>query len=113
MKFVKKGWGSETWIHNCPEYCGKLLIMNAGKQLSWHFHILKKETFWVQKGKVKIIYGDTDDISQAKEEILTPGSNFEVPRGLRHRLVALENSEIFEFSTQHFDSDSIRIIPGD
>lgn len=113
MKFVPKGWGHELWIWNSPEYCGKLLYMAAGKKLSWHYHILKDETFYIQSGKVRLVYGDTDDMHQAKEVILEKGQNFHVYRGLRHRLYALENSEIFEFSTQHFDSDSIRVEKGD
>jgi hypothetical protein len=36
-----------------------------------------------------------------------------VYRGLRHQMYALEDTELFEFSTQHFDSDSNRISPGD
>jgi len=28
-------------------------------------------------------------------------------------MYALEDTELFEFSTEHFDSDSIRVIPGD
>ena len=34
-------------------------------------------------------------------------------RGTRHQMLALEDAELFEFSTQHFDSDSNRVIPGD
>ena len=30
-----------------------------------------------------------------------------------HKIKALKDSELFEFSTQHFDSDSHRIIKGD
>ena len=45
--------------------------------------------------------------------ILEKGDNFHVYRGLRHRMEALEDTELFEFSTQHFDSDSIRITKGD
>ena len=113
MKFVPKGWGHELWIANSPEYCGKLLYMYAGKKLSWHYHILKDETFYIQSGKVRLVYGDTDDMTQAKEIILEKGMNFHVYRGLRHRLYALEDAEIFEFSTEHFDSDSIRVEKGD
>lgn len=113
MKFVPKGWGHELWIANSPEYCGKLLYMYAGKKLSWHYHILKDETFYIQSGRVRLVYGDTDDITQAKEIILEKGMNFHVYRGLRHRLYALEDTEIFEFSTEHFDSDSIRVEKGD
>ena len=113
MKHVAKGWGYELWVDNNEEYCGKLLFMFAGKKLSWHYHKLKRETFFIHSGKVKLIYGDTDDMTQAQEKILQKGDNFHVYRGLRHRLIALEDSEIYEFSTQHFDSDSIRVEKGD
>ncbi len=36
-----------------------------------------------------------------------------VPSGLVHQMEALEDGERYEFSTQHFDSDSYRLIKGD
>jgi quercetin dioxygenase-like cupin family protein len=60
-----------------------------------------------------IKYSDQDQIENAKSMILTPGQNFYVYIGLRHQMIALEDSELFEFSTQHFDEDSHRIIKGD
>ena len=113
MTHVDKGWGWERWICNGPEYCGKLLFFNKGKKCSWHVHRLKDEVFYLQSGKMLVKYSDGDDISQAQELILNPGDNFHVYRGLRHRMIALEDSELFEFSTQHFDSDSYRIEKGD
>jgi len=113
MNYVKKGWGHEKWIVNKPEYCGKLLYFDAGKRCSWHYHVLKDEVFYLQSGKMMIYYSDGSDISKAKQKILSPGENFHVYRGLRHQMVALEDSELFEFSTQHFDSDSYRILKGD
>ena len=113
MKHVDKGWGWERWIVNNEEYCGKLLFFNKGKRCSWHFHKLKDEVFYLQSGKMIVYYSDDDDITQGKQLILTPGDNFHVYRGLRHQMVALEDSELFEFSTQHFDSDSHRILKGD
>jgi len=113
IKFVPKGWGYEKWIVNNEEYCGKLLFIAKGKKCSWHYHKLKDEVFYVQSGKIKVLYSDEDDIKSAKNVILESGDNFHVYRGLRHRMVALLDSEVFEFSTQHFDSDSHRIIKGD
>jgi hypothetical protein len=52
-------------------------------------------------------------LEDAQEIILERGDKFHVYRGLRHQMIALEDTELFEFSTQHFDSDSIRIIHGD
>jgi mannose-6-phosphate isomerase-like protein (cupin superfamily) len=112
MHFVEKGWGSETWIVN-EEYCGKLLKLNKGKMLSWHTHLLKREHFWLASGCVKVIYGWDDDIGTAKEFVMRPGMRFCVPTGLNHRLVALEDSEVIEFSTTHYDKDSYRLIKGD
>ena len=45
--------------------------------------------------------------------ILEPGDRFHVYRGLRHQMIALEDTELFEFSTQHFEDDSYRIFKGD
>lgn len=113
MNHVDKGWGWERWICNGPEYCGKLLFFNKGKKCSWHVHRLKDEVFYLQSGKMVVKYSEKDDLKNAETIILNPGENFHVYRGLRHQMIALEDSELFEFSTQHFDSDSYRLIKGD
>ena len=113
IKFVSKGWGFEKWIVNCEEYCGKLLYLVKGKRCSWHYHKLKDEVFYVQSGKLLVKYSDEDDIENAHGQVLEKGDNFHVYRGLRHQMIALEDTELFEFSTQHFDEDSYRIIKGD
>jgi len=69
--------------------------------------------FYIQSGKIRVLYSDEDDINLAKEVILSPGDSFHVYVGLRHQMYALEETELFEFSTQHFDEDSHRIIKGD
>ena len=113
INFVPKGWGFEKWIHNSELYCGKLLYFVKNKKCSWHYHVLKDEVFYVQSGRIKVYYSEGDDIAQANTVILGPGDNFHVYRGLRHRMEAIEDTELFEFSTQHFDSDSHRIERGD
>jgi len=113
IKIVPKGWGYEKWICNSEEYCGKLLHIIKGKKCSWHYHILKDETFYLQEGKLLVRYSDENDIEDAKELILEKGDKFHVYRGLRHQMFALEDCNLFEFSTQHFDSDSNRILKGD
>ena len=113
IKHVDKGWGYEKWIVNKLEYCGKLLFFNKGKRCSWHFHKLKDEVFYLQSGKLLVKYSDQNNIEEAEEVILEAGENFHVYTGLRHQMIALEDSELFEFSTQHFDSDSHRIQKGD
>jgi quercetin dioxygenase-like cupin family protein len=113
IKHVPKGWGYEKWIINKPEYCGKLLYFEKGKQCSWHYHKIKDEVFYLQSGKLLVRYGDDEDVTKAQELVLEPGDAFYVYTGLRHQMYAIEDSELFEFSTQHFDEDSYRIQKGD
>ena len=113
IKIVPKGWGYEKGSCNTEEYCGKLLHIIKGKKCSWHYHTLKDETFYLQEGKLLVKYSDDDDREKAKEIIMERGDKFHVYRGLRHQMYALEDSDLFEFSTEHFDSDSNRIIKGD
>jgi len=113
INFVSKGWGFEKWIVNTDEYCGKLLYFVKGKKCSWHYHVLKDETFYIQRGKILLKYSDDDIIDNAKELVLEKGDKFHVYRGLRHQMYALEDTELYEFSTQHFDSDSHRVQKGD
>lgn len=113
IKFVPKGWGFEKWIVNNEEYCGKLLYFAKGKRCSWHYHKLKDETFYIHSGSIILLYSDNDSVELANETILRKGDNFHIYRGLRHQMIALEDTELFEFSTQHFDEDSIRVAQGD
>ncbi len=113
MDFVEKGWGHELWIVNKDEYCGKLLFFKAGKCCSWHYHVLKDETFYLQSGEIIISHSEGDDCLSSDRTLLKPGESFHVKRGLRHQMYAIKDSELFEFSTQHFDSDSYRVVKGD
>lgn len=124
MTFVSKGWGFERWIVNNEKegYCGKLLYFAKGRKCSLHYHSQKHETFYVQSGKVHIYYSEQKP-SEVKSSpniylmldhvVLGPGDKFVVPRGVSHQIVAICDSEIFEFSTTHYDEDSYRIIKGD
>lgn len=113
IKFISKGWGFEKWIVNKEEYCGKLLYPAKDKRCSWHYHKLKDEVFFLQSGSLEVYYSEDDDLCNAELILLAPGDSFHVKRGLRHQMLALQDSELFEFSTQHFDSDSYRVIKGD
>lgn len=101
MESVKKVWGSEYWIVNNNEYCGKILNLSRGFRCSIHKHKKKKETFYILKGEVFFELGN-------KKMILKKGDSITVNRGQYHRFTGLKNSKIIEFSTRHFDSDSYR-----
>ena len=112
-EYHPKGWGYELWIHNDEKYCGKLLFFEKGKGCSYHYHKIKHETFYLQSGKLLLTFGSTDEMETSRELLLTPGDSFEITPGLRHRMLAIEDSELFEFSTEHFEDDSYRVVKGD
>ena len=112
INFIPKGWGFEKWIHNSDLYCGKLLYFVKGRKCSWHYHKLKDEVFYVQSGKILVRYSKEDSLDEATEIILNEGDNFHVDVGLRHQMEAIADTELFEFSTQHFESDSYRLKKG-
>ncbi len=112
MQRVEKGWGYEKIIVN-KSYCGKILHFNKDKRCSFHYHIVKDECFYLERGLIRLLYSMDDDYAKAKEVILRPGDKFEIPIGMRHQMIALEESDLYEFSTTHYDEDSYRIIRGD
>lgn len=109
---IPKKWGSEIIIHNDEDYCGKILRFNEGARFSMHFHMKKSETWFVQRGRFKLRFIDPETADELTE-ILIQGDVVEIPPGNPHQLIAIEEGDIFEVSTQHFDDDSYRIIKGD
>ncbi len=107
-----KGWGFEDWIVNSALYCGKILSINKGKRCSLHYHKLKTETMLVVEGLVRMDFRRQDQ-EELDSVLLSSGDVFHIEPGLLHRFTAIEQSVIHEFSTQHFEEDSIRIEKGD
>ena len=109
-KRVEKKWGYELWIHNDNEYCGKLLVFTKDRnRFSMHYHIKKKESWYVQEGRFQFNYIDVEN-GKLKGTQLEKGQSVTIERGQPHQLIALEdNSIVFEVSTEHFDEDSYRV----
>lgn len=111
-EIVEKGWGKEIIFVNTPEYCGKILCFDKHKKFSMHYHIQKKETWYVAKGRFILNWINTQT-GTMYSEYLSVGDVITNERGEPHQLVALEYSEVFEVSTKHYDEDSYRIYKGD
>ena len=108
----EKAWGHEMWIINNELYCGKLLVFKKDKEFSMHFHLLKDEAWYISKGEFQYTYIDTET-SEHKQIIVREGDCIHLMPGQPHQMLAIEEGScIFEVSTQHFDSDSYRILPG-
>ena len=109
-KRVDKVWGHELWVYNNEEYCGKLLVFEeAYSKFSMHYHIIKKESWYIQEGQFKFDWIDTETAT-LHTNVLDVGDSVTIERGQPHQLTALKpNSIVFEVSTEHFDEDSYRI----
>ena len=109
---VPKGWGEEIIIENNEMYCGKLLIFKKGCKFSMHYHLIKDETWYVDKGEFLYRWIDTDT-AETIEQKLKVGDVVRQRVGQPHQLIALTDGVVFEVSTQHFDEDSYRVVKGD
>jgi mannose-6-phosphate isomerase-like protein (cupin superfamily) len=109
---IPKGWGKEVVITNNSLYCGKILEFKSGLKFSMHYHMIKDETWYVNKGEFRYLWIDTET-AEIHEQILKVGDTVRQLPGQPHQLVALTDGEIFEVSTTHYDNDSYRVFKGD
>ena len=93
-------------------YCGKLLKFKKGCKFSMHYHLIKDETWYVNKGEFIYRWIDTDT-AEVKIVALNEGDVVRQRVGQPHQLEALTDGVVFEVSTQHFDEDSYRVWKGD
>jgi D-lyxose ketol-isomerase len=104
MRRINKAWGYEEVLVNEPEYCAKMLHLDAGKMCSLHFHKTKKETFIVLMGLVRLEWSQQDELLRAREaRTLLPG--------MSHRFSSAHGAVILEISTHHDDADVVRLEP--
>jgi len=108
-----KGWGRELWIANLPLYCGKILELNKGKRCSIHYHKIKDETFYILSSKVQMNLYHNSYPGDPTSIVMQPGDTIHIPQKLSHQFIGLEDSQILEISTQHFEEDSYRLLKGD
>jgi mannose-6-phosphate isomerase-like protein (cupin superfamily) len=111
-QIIEKKWGRELILHNRADYCAKILQFNKGAKFSMHFHIMKTETWYVNKGEFFLIWIDPTNANKNSKHLL-PGDTIEVEKGTPHQLEAITDAEIFEASTMHYDYDSYRVEKGD
>jgi quercetin dioxygenase-like cupin family protein len=106
VKTVDKPWGHELWWAVTDRYVGKILHIKAGEALSLQYHRQKDETVMVLSGKMKFEYFAEGQEPQVK--VLGPREPFHVTPGLRHRMIAVEDTDVLEVSTTELD-DVVRL----
>lgn len=105
-KTVDKPWGHELIWANTERYVGKILHIKAGEALSLQYHRVKDETIMVLTGRLRF-----EHFSDGEEPAVTelgPRVPFHIRPGLRHRMIALEDTDVVEVSTPELD-DVVRL----
>lgn len=106
---VEKPWGYELIWAKTKDYVGKILHINKGHQLSLQFHKIKEETIFISTGKMLFLI--EDEQGKMQEVTMLPGDAHHVAVGRKHRMIALEDTDVFEVSTPHLD-DVVRLEDG-
>lgn len=98
-------WGREVTVVNTDLYCFKEIHLTGrgDHQSSLHYHRIKDETFIIRKGVIHLELG-------AESLVLNPSQIIHIPAGTPHRFRCLSSvGLIFEVSTHHEDSDTVRL----
>jgi mannose-6-phosphate isomerase len=103
---VEKPWGYELCWAVTDRYAGKVIHINKGEALSLQYHRLKDEFQYVIKGLVEMELGATN--GELATHRMQAGDTLRIKPGTRHRLTALEDTDIFEVSTAEID-DVVRL----
>lgn len=106
---VEKPWGYELIWARTGDYVGKILHINRGHKLSLQYHRVKEETIYLQSGKMNFVF--ENEHGEMQEILLSPGDAHHIPTGRKHRMIALEDCDVFEVSTPHL-SDVVRLEDG-
>lgn len=106
---VEKPWGHELIWAKSSAYVGKILHIKKGHQLSLQYHREKEETILLSQGKMLFLIENADGVME--EIILKPGEGHHVLPGRKHRMIALEDCDVFEVSTTQLD-DVVRLEDG-
>lgn len=103
---VNKPWGHELIWALTEHYAGKILHVRAGEALSLQYHRVKDETIMVLTGRLLFEFFIEGEEPSSHE--LAPGEAFHVAPGLRHRMTAIEDTDVLEVSTPEL-GDVVRL----
>lgn len=93
---VEKPWGYELHWAKADRYVGKLIHVNAGHALSLQYHNVKDETIYLHAGRM---WFEIDRGSGLVREEMKPGDAVHIVPKTIHRMIAIDDCDIFEVST--------------
>jgi mannose-6-phosphate isomerase len=99
---VDKPWGYELRWAITDRYLGKVIHVNEGEALSLQYHEHKDECILL------VSSGVLDLELDGTTHRLQPGACVHITPGTRHRMVAVEDCDLFEVSSPEID-DVVRL----
>ena len=87
-------------------YVGKILHIRAGEALSLQYHRVKDETIMLLSGRMELVSFREGEAPVRRE--LAARESVHIAPGLRHRMIALEDTDLVEVSTTELD-DVVRL----
>ncbi|MEK6578693.1 MAG: cupin domain-containing protein [Bdellovibrionota bacterium] len=106
IRRVEKPWGYELIWAKTSVYVGKVLHIKKGHKLSLQYHREKEETIYVSSGKMTLVIEDEN--GKMQEILLAVGDAHHILPGRKHRMIAVEDCDVFEVSTPQLD-DVVRL----
>lgn len=103
---VDKPWGYELRWAITDRYLGKILHVNTGEALSLQYHERKDEYLYLMKGAIDMELGGPD--GKLTTHRMREGDTLHITPGTRHRMTAIEDTDIFEVSTPEIE-DVVRL----
>jgi len=103
---VHKPWGHELIWAKTDRYVGKILHIRAGEALSLQYHRVKDETIMLLSGRMTLQF--FEDGEELKTRELVPREPVHITPGMRHRMIAIEDTDVLEVSTTELD-DVVRL----
>jgi mannose-6-phosphate isomerase-like protein (cupin superfamily) len=103
---VDKPWGYELRWAITDRYLGKVLHIHKGEALSLQYHRQKDECQYILAGAIDMEVGPTEGEMTTRR--MRAGDTVHLTPGTRHRLTAVEDTDIFEVSTPEID-DVVRL----
>jgi mannose-6-phosphate isomerase-like protein (cupin superfamily) len=105
-KDFNRPWGGFLVIDEAQEekfgkLSPKILIVEAGKRLSWQYHHRRSEIWKVIGGKVGVVTSQTDE--EGPVQHLGIGEVIQLAQGQRHRLVGLNEWGVLAEIWQHIN----------
>jgi mannose-6-phosphate isomerase-like protein (cupin superfamily) len=103
---VEKPWGYELRWAVTDRYLGKILHINRGQALSLQYHERKDECILVARGELELELDDEQ--GRLRSRRLREGDSVRILPGRRHRMTAIEDTDVFEVSTPEIE-DVVRL----